>query len=67
MQDIKIDEALWASFILPEGILRRWFVVDGASVSAGDLIAEIQIEDARHEIRDGDQRDQHDQRDRLGA
>lgn len=50
MQDIKIDEALWASSMLPEGIVERWFVADGAKVATGDLMAEIRIEDALHEI-----------------
>ena len=50
MQDIKVDEALWASSMLPEGIVERWFVADGAIVAAGDRIAEIRIEGALHEI-----------------
>jgi hypothetical protein len=50
MQDIKVDEALWASSMLPEGIVERWFVADGATVAAGDRIAEIRIEGALHEI-----------------
>lgn len=50
MADIKVDERLWASSILPEGIVERWFVADGAIVGAGDLVAEVQIEDALHEI-----------------
>ena len=50
MQDIKVDEALWASSMLPEGIVERWFIADGAVVAAGDLMAEVRIEDALHEI-----------------
>ena len=50
MQDINIDEALWASSMLPEGIVERWFVADGAIVAVGDPMAEIRIEDALHEI-----------------
>jgi hypothetical protein len=50
MQDIKVDEALWASNMLPEGIVERWFIADGAIVAAGDPMAEIRIEDALHEI-----------------
>jgi pyruvate/2-oxoglutarate dehydrogenase complex dihydrolipoamide acyltransferase (E2) component len=34
----------------PEGIFEHWFVPNGAHVSAGDAIAEVRIEDARHEI-----------------
>jgi pyruvate/2-oxoglutarate dehydrogenase complex dihydrolipoamide acyltransferase (E2) component len=50
MRDIKVDEALWASSMLPEGIVERWFIVDGAIVAAGDLMAEVRIEDTLHEI-----------------
>jgi pyruvate/2-oxoglutarate dehydrogenase complex dihydrolipoamide acyltransferase (E2) component len=50
MQDVKVDEALWASSMLPEGIVERWFIADGADVAAGDLMAEVRIEDALHEI-----------------
>ena len=50
MQDIKVDEALWASNMLPEGIVERWFIADGAIVADGDPMAEIRIEDALHEI-----------------
>ncbi len=50
MSEIKVDEALWASSILPEGTVVRWLVSDGATVSAGHAIAEVRIEDALHEI-----------------
>ena len=50
MSDVRVDEALWASSILPEGVVERWFFADGAVVTAGDRIAEVRIEDARHEI-----------------
>ena len=36
--------------MLPEGIVERWFIADGAIVAAGDPMAEIRIEDALHEI-----------------
>jgi pyruvate/2-oxoglutarate dehydrogenase complex dihydrolipoamide acyltransferase (E2) component len=50
MADVKIDEILWASSILPEGIVERWCFADGAIVTVGDRNAEVRIEDARHEI-----------------
>jgi pyruvate/2-oxoglutarate dehydrogenase complex dihydrolipoamide acyltransferase (E2) component len=50
MADVRIDEALWASSILPEGIMERWFFSEGAIVTVGDRIAEVRIEEARHEI-----------------
>jgi pyruvate/2-oxoglutarate dehydrogenase complex dihydrolipoamide acyltransferase (E2) component len=48
--DVRVDEALWASSILPEGIVERWFFADGAIVTVGDQIAEVRIEGAPHEI-----------------
>ncbi|MBS0233252.1 MAG: lipoyl domain-containing protein [Proteobacteria bacterium] len=50
MSEIKVDEALWASSILPEGTVVRWLVSNGSVVSAGHAIAEVRIEDALHEI-----------------
>jgi pyruvate/2-oxoglutarate dehydrogenase complex dihydrolipoamide acyltransferase (E2) component len=50
MRDIKIDEALWASSMLPEGIVERWFITSGATIREGERIAEVRIEDALHEI-----------------
>jgi pyruvate/2-oxoglutarate dehydrogenase complex dihydrolipoamide acyltransferase (E2) component len=50
MQYIKVDEALWASSMLPEGILERWFVASGDTIKAGERIAEVRVEDALHEI-----------------
>jgi pyruvate/2-oxoglutarate dehydrogenase complex dihydrolipoamide acyltransferase (E2) component len=50
MQEIKVDSALWATSMLPEGVVERWLVVDGATVAAGDRMAELRIEDALHEI-----------------
>ena len=49
-RDIRVDEALWASSILPEGTVVRWFIADGSVVTAGKPIAEVRIEDALHEI-----------------
>lgn len=50
MQNIKVDEALWASSMLPEGIVERWFISSGATIKVGERIAEVRIEDALHEI-----------------
>ena len=38
MQEIKVDSALWATSMLPEGVVERWLVVDGATVAAGDKV-----------------------------
>jgi pyruvate/2-oxoglutarate dehydrogenase complex dihydrolipoamide acyltransferase (E2) component len=50
MQTIRADEALWASSMLPEGVVVRWFIADGAAIAAGERLAEIRIEDALHEV-----------------
>ena len=50
MQEIRVDEALWASSILPEGTVVRWLDADGAMVVAGKPIVEIRVEDALHEM-----------------
>ena len=48
--NVRVDEAIWASSILPEGIVERWFIADGAIAEAGEKIAEIRVEGAVHEI-----------------
>jgi pyruvate/2-oxoglutarate dehydrogenase complex dihydrolipoamide acyltransferase (E2) component len=36
--------------MLPEGVLERWFLAEGAVVEAGEPLAAIRIEDALHNI-----------------
>ncbi len=50
MSDIRITEDLWATRLMPEGVLGAWRVSDGTRVSAGEPIAEVEIEGARYEI-----------------
>ncbi len=50
MSNIRVDEALWASRVAPEGIVERWFADEGAIVAKGERVAEVRIEDALHEI-----------------
>ena len=47
---VRVDENLWASAVAPEGVLERWFAPNGAQVAAGQRLAEVQIEGARHEV-----------------
>jgi pyruvate/2-oxoglutarate dehydrogenase complex dihydrolipoamide acyltransferase (E2) component len=35
---------------MPEGILERWLVEEGATVDAGDPVARIRINESVHEI-----------------
>jgi pyruvate/2-oxoglutarate dehydrogenase complex dihydrolipoamide acyltransferase (E2) component len=48
--NIVVAPELWATSILPEGLIERWFVSDGAMVKAGDLLAQIRIESALHDL-----------------
>ena len=50
VMDITVSEELWASSMLPEGVVERWLVSNGATVEVGDRVAEVRIEDALHEI-----------------
>lgn len=50
MTDISISSDFWAGCMLPEGILEQWRVADGSTVSEGDVVAEVRIEDALHEL-----------------
>ncbi|MDB5454390.1 MAG: pdhC [Caulobacteraceae bacterium] len=48
--DVRIDENLWATSMAPEGLLERWRVAPCIDVRRGETIAEVLIEDSRHEI-----------------
>ncbi len=48
--NINADQALWATNMLPEGIVERWFVAEGATAHAGHSVAALRIEGALHDI-----------------
>jgi pyruvate/2-oxoglutarate dehydrogenase complex dihydrolipoamide acyltransferase (E2) component len=50
MSDIRVPDDLWATSMMPEGLLERWIVPDGASVPAGAPLAAVRVEDALHEL-----------------
>ena len=50
MPYVIVDENLWRTRLMPEGILTSWRVADGATVTAGELIAELAIEDLTHGV-----------------
>jgi pyruvate/2-oxoglutarate dehydrogenase complex dihydrolipoamide acyltransferase (E2) component len=56
MKDIELRNAisvapeLWATSVLPEGILERWMFADGRPVELGDPVAVVRIESALHDI-----------------
>ena len=47
MKSLIVSENLWRSAILPEGILERWHVRDGAEVLSGAPICDLLIENTR--------------------
>ncbi len=50
MAQISVDPALWATSLLPEGMVEMWLQPDGAFVEQGDPLAAIRIEGALHEL-----------------
>lgn len=48
--NVDVNEALWATRILPEGMVERWFVEDGGITQQGHRMAEVRIEGALHDI-----------------
>ena len=50
MSDIRVSEAFWSTGMLPEGILERWLVEDGARVRAGQAVAAVRIGESLHDI-----------------
>ncbi|WP_435104119.1 lipoyl domain-containing protein [Arhodomonas sp. AD133] len=48
MSEIKVPTDLWEDD--NEAVITSWLVDDGAEVAAGDLVAEIMVEKAQHEI-----------------
>lgn len=48
--DVRVNENLWATSMAPEGVLECWRVASGAQVGRGRTVAEVLVEDSRHEI-----------------
>lgn len=47
---IAVTPDFWATNVLPEGLIERWLIPDGALAEAGDPVANIRVEDALHEL-----------------
>jgi hypothetical protein len=47
---ISVASELWATSILPKGILEKWNFAEGGLVEAGDPVAVVRIESAPHDI-----------------
>lgn len=50
MTPIRVETELWATSLLPEGMIEKWLVPDAAFVEAGDPLAALRIEGALHEL-----------------
>jgi pyruvate/2-oxoglutarate dehydrogenase complex dihydrolipoamide acyltransferase (E2) component len=50
MNELMVDEKLWASSIMPEGTVVKWLIRDGATVIEGHPLVVVRIEDALHTI-----------------
>ena len=48
--ELRVADDLWAASMLPEGTFERWRVMDGQRVETGEVVAEIMVEGALHEI-----------------
>ena len=51
MIGITVASNLWSTSILPEGLIEKWLVQDGAFVKNGEPVVEIRIESALHELQ----------------
>jgi biotin carboxyl carrier protein len=50
MTYICVPTELWNTSLMPEGLLERWLVEDGAAVKAGDPVACVRINENLHEV-----------------
>ena len=51
MTPIRVEPDLWATSLLPEGMIEKWLLPDGAFVEAGESVAALRIEGALHELQ----------------
>ncbi len=50
MVELIVPEGLWRAAVAPEGILEKWRAEEGSAVQPGQVLAEVRIEDALHEL-----------------
>lgn len=48
--DIKVPPEFWASSIMPEGVLEKWFQPNGSRIEAGEVIAAVRVEGMLHKL-----------------
>jgi predicted deacylase len=47
---VRLDEGLFENCMSPEAVLLTWAAADGAWIERGERLAEVLVEDMRHEI-----------------
>lgn len=47
---VRVDPDLWATCLLPEGIVERWLQCERAFVETGQPLVAVRIEGALHEL-----------------
>ncbi|MGZ3377690.1 MAG: biotin/lipoyl-containing protein [Phenylobacterium sp.] len=50
MSELRVPDDIWAGAMLPEGVLERWCVADGAAVAGGQAVAVVRVEDMLHDL-----------------
>jgi pyruvate/2-oxoglutarate dehydrogenase complex dihydrolipoamide acyltransferase (E2) component len=50
MSQISVDQTLWATSLLPEGMVEMWLQPNGTFVEQGEPVAVVRIEGALHEL-----------------
>jgi hypothetical protein len=50
LADIRVDEDLGRSTMLPEGIVETWWADDGSMLRVGDALVDIRIEGTLHRL-----------------
>lgn len=51
MTDLIVQPDLWVSRMLPEGIVEKWLVADGASVASDDPVVDVRIENQLRRLK----------------
>jgi len=54
MTDLIVQPDLWVNRMLPEGIVEKWLVDDGASVASDDPIVDLRIENKLRRLKSPD-------------
>ncbi|CEG06730.1 hypothetical protein BN961_00100 [Afipia felis] len=54
MTDLIVQPNLWVTRMLPEGIVEKWLVADGANVTSDDPLVDVRIENQLRRLKSPD-------------